>query len=546
MIKQISSRIGGNLNSLRKIVFLSVGFVAFTISSTTSMVHALELDWSGQFRSEFNFIQNYEMDVNDGAVYDGIRAGAGGYYIPSGGSTTAYWETLFLKLRPKIVVNDNIYIKSEFWLGDPTFGFFGNAAPYSNGERQFYSNQLRGSTITAQRFWAEFLSDIGTFQIGQAPLDWGLGIVWNAGDGLWDHYESTGDVIRLVAKFGAFSFVPAAVFYSIGNSIGGSCSVSTATGLCPQGSATGSQSVADYSLMVKYENPDEDFEAGINFIKRIAGAGQDVNVGYQGPDSTNPGSAVTPPNPAFVSGGSNYNIYDIFGRKKFGRVSVAAEIPITTGNVGGINYSAVAIATETKWNINDTWDVNAKIGRAPGEGSQGGTTFTGNYNAFYFNPTYKIGLIMFNYQLANIAGLSTQNAPYANQAALASPYDNPITNANYISLGGALHSDKWTFNGTWIFALADQTCSAGQFCYNSWTRSIMPSAATENQSNALGTELDLGATFQWDEYFQFGLQVGAFLPGQYYAFSNAAGLSNGTDNATNVVFATVARVGVTF
>src|SRR5581483_12091168 len=97
--------------------------------------------------------------------------------------------------------------------------------------------QSRGSVITAQRYWGEFDSDIGIFEIGRAPLDWGLGLIWNRGDGIWgrgskktdhpedkketygrpwDRYESTGDQVRLVSRFGSFIFSPAYILYSAG------------------------------------------------------------------------------------------------------------------------------------------------------------------------------------------------------------------------------------------------------------------------------------------------------------------------------------------
>ena len=54
--------------------------------------------------------------------------------------------------------------------------------------------------------------------------------------------------------------------------------------------------------------------------------------------------------------------------------------------------------------------------------------------------------------------------------------------------------------------------------------------------------MDYGADFQYDQYFTFGLEAGFWFPGSFYGFSND--LSD--DNATNTVFATVARVSVKF
>src|SRR5690606_29820378 len=160
--------------------------------------------------------------------------------------STASFQSAFMRLLPTAIVNDNVYLRTEFWLGDPVYGFFGDGVPYSSDQRMFYSTQSRGSAVTAQRFWADFLSDIGTFQVGRAPLNWGLGLYWDAGNDLWDRYQSTGDVIRLVSKFGAFTVVPAFVKYSTGNSVGGA--LNPVTGLA----ISGGDDLTDYSLAFKY------------------------------------------------------------------------------------------------------------------------------------------------------------------------------------------------------------------------------------------------------------------------------------------------------
>ncbi|HLE00212.1 MAG TPA: hypothetical protein VJB59_08135 [Bdellovibrionota bacterium] len=499
------------------VVALALLVAAANLSGIRS-ASAMELDWGGQFRAEANMIHNYTMDSSDKVSPD-ARLGQGGYYIPPAGSNSANFQNLFLKLRPKLVVNDNIYVRSEWWFGDPIFGLFGNAAPYAPDQRQFYSTQSRGSTITAQRFWAEILSDFGTFHLGRAPLHWGLGIVWNSGDNLWDRYESTGDVIRLVSKFGAFSFIPSYVSYSMGNTVGGSCTYVAGTGCVPTGS--GGQ-MTDYSLILKYENPDEELEGGVNFIKRIAGASQDPGVpagtaGYRGLRG--------------VPEGMNYNTWDLFGRKKLGKFTLAGEVPITTGHIGGVDYSSYAIAAEADWKLSEMWQIDLRAGHAPGSVDK----------VFYFNPNYHLAMIMFNYQLANLSGLQTLNNPAATPSLLASPYDNPIVNANYLSIKGHFKTDKWDFHATWAYAKAVHPAVAGQSFFNTWTRNVV--VANTNQDSSLGWEMDYGALFQWDDNFQFGADIGFYFPGAFYKFSNAA---SGVENATNTVWATNFRAGVNF
>jgi hypothetical protein len=493
---------------------------------------ALELDWSGQFRAEYNYINNYSADNTSAAdSYDPIRGAAGGYYIPAGGSSDASFQTVFLKLRPKVVVNDNIYIKSELWLGDPVYGIFGNAVPGTTDQLQFYSNQSRGSFVSAQRLWGEFLSDIGTVQVGRAPLNWGLGVVWHNGDGLWDRYHSTGDTIRLVSKFGAFSVSPSFVLYSAGNNIGGALpTLSTSPTLA--GVVNGDGGVREYSLALKYENLDDELEGGLNFIKRLAGAAQDTSVGYRSPNG-----AVS---------SFNYNIWDIYAKKRLGRFTFAAEVPITTGNLGtgtdtGMSYSTFAVAAEIGLKLTDSWEFQLKGGHAPGQPNWTGTANPSDFKAFFFNPAYRLGLIMFNYQLASFAGPNTVNNPAATNL-LRSPYDNPIVNANYLLFSPSFRTEKWTFGAKFIYAHAHNTAGAGQQFYNARDRRVGATAAASDQAASLGFETDLSAAFQWDEYFQFRLDTGVYLPGAFYKFANRAD----AENLTSPVFAVSAGVGVNF
>ncbi|MEK6705737.1 MAG: hypothetical protein AABZ06_08110 [Bdellovibrionota bacterium] len=490
---------------------------------------AMELDWSGQFRSEFNIISNYSMDSSDTAAnFDATRAGGNGYYVPGGGSDNANFQTLFLRLRPKLIVNDNIYIKSEWWLGSPVFGFFGNAVPYTYDQRQFYSTQSRGSLVSAQRFWADILTDFGTLQIGRAPLNWGLGIVWNSGDGLWDRYASTGDVIRLVSKFGSFTLTPSFISYSSGNNLGGSCTGAACT------PGAGSGGVSDYSLMLKYENIDEDFEGGVNFVKRLAGANQDPVAGHLGLVGV-PAGVAAGGSPASM----NYNTWDLFGRKKLGKIKLGGELPIVTGNIGGVEYSTYAFAGEVDWKANDAWEFGLKAGHAPGQPNLLAAA-PDRYKVFYFNPNYHLGMIMFNYQLANMAGPNTLNNPTIAETTLKSPYDNPIVNTNYLGLSGVFHTDKWAFRGAWVYAKALEAAVNGENFFNPWQRRVV-GPAVKDQGTSLGWEMDLGATLQWDDSLQFGWDSGFFFPGDFFAFSNTL-----ADNATSMVFATTAKIGIAF
>ena len=497
---------------------ISATFAAIVALPSAS---ALELDWSGQFRAENHFIGGYISDV--------AGSQPGGYGVKSGGESTAQFQTLFMRLRPKAVVNDNVFIKSEFWLGDPIFGMFGNGIPYSVDQRQFYSNQSRGSFITAQRYWGEFQTDLGLVQVGRMPLQYGLGVTWNAGDGLYDRYQSTGDTIRYLAKLGSLTFAPAIVKYSLGNSFAGACNVGAAAGLCVQQPGRGN--AYDWSLMAKYEVLDEDLELSVNLIRHIVDAAQD-NTAYQVPGALPTGGQIR--------GGTATTTYDIFAKKKLGKLTLAAEVPVVSGDVAGIKRSTVGFAVEVAYKASNSFDALLKFGRAPGQQNFSGST-PDNFNAFYFNPNYRLGLIMFNYQMNNFAGPASLNNPNTSPTQLASPFDNPITNANYVALSTGISADKWQFRPGFVLGVADQAAVNGSNFLNSNSRSYFTNASGKDQGKFLGMEFDLGITYQMDEAFSFGIDTGIFLPGSYYKFSNSA-----NDNNTSTVFANVLRVGVNF
>ncbi|MEO5968315.1 MAG: hypothetical protein ABIQ95_00185 [Bdellovibrionia bacterium] len=514
---------------LKKSLFIGIFGVLGSLLSP-GIASALELDWSGQFWSEYNFIHNYSMDASTVSA-DPVRSAAGGYYIPGGGANDASFQSLFLRLRPKLVVNDNIYIKSELWFGDPIFGMFGNAVPYTSDQHQYYSSQSRGSSITAQRFWGEFLTDVGTVQVGRVPLNWGLGIVWDSGDDIWDRYMSTGDAIRWIAKFGSFSFIPSIILSSTGNTVGGACLVTGGPGTaCNQG--LGSGGVVDYSVILKFENTDDEFEAGVNLMKRLAGPSQ------------NPGSGLLVPGmtPGAV-GGTNLLTYDFYAKKKFDKLVLMGEVPLMSGSLGGSQINTFALAGEAEWKPSDTVEVVLKAGYAPGQ-SNADANGLGAYNAFYFNPNYHLGMIMFNYQLANLGKVQTRNNVNIGADQLSSPYDNPIVNAAYLAVTVPLKPwDKWTLRPGLAYASALQTASASApYYFNYWQRSSQLNKAGKDQGSSLGVEADMGVTFQWDDYFQFSWDNGIFFPGSFYAFSNVPGV----DNATAPVFATSVRIGVNF
>ncbi len=455
-------------------IFAKVSRTAFLVSGVISALSpsakALDLDWHGQFRGETHNLFGYANAPQSAALT--------GYSIPSNGESPASFQNLFLRLRPKAIVNDNITIHSDIWLGAPDIGIFGG-----NGQTS-RANQSRAgqAALSAQTLFAEFASDFGTVRVGRLPLNYGLGLVWNSNPNGWDRLPSNGDAISMVTKLGSFKFMPAFVKYQHRN-----------------GTAVGNAGNSDYVLSLSYTNEDEQMDAGIMFMRRIAG--QNANV-------TNPFS---------VGGGSTsgfaYNLWDIYGRKKIGILTLKAEIPVASGSYAGNPYNSVAGAVQAEADVGDHWKLKLNAGSANGQGNGPQTSL----GAFSFHPDYRPALILFNYNLRNITQGSITNG---------SPFDAGVTNARFLALSADLTAGKFTHVFKGMYAMADQAADGVNQFFNTFTGAYEAGGGGAAQSTDLGFEVDYQLGYQWDEAIRFGADFGLFMPGKFFEYAGNSAVAN--------------------
>lgn len=509
---------------LRKLArpFVTPMLATILLVCTFDDANAIQMDWNGQFWFDNHWLNNYQLDrgrpgYDNDPLYDN-----GGPYVPGAGEKNVVWYSAFLKLNPRLVVNDNIHVKSEWHVGSPIYGFFGRGYPNTGDERyNFTGSQKDNFTISAQRVWANLITDFGTVELGRAPIQWGLGAIWDAGDDLFERYQSTGDMVRLTAKFGNFSVQPALTKVAMGNNVAGASSPTGAT-------LEGNDDVTDYNLAVKYDNSEEDFEFGMMWTKRTGNTAQ-KSIYFNRAEA---GSTRI-----------NFNIFDFYTRKKWSRFSLGAELPLFTGDIGAVDqasaieyqYNTYALVVEGGYN-SDLWDIKLRLGHVPGQPGTG--TGDDKFRAVYLNKNYGLGLIMFHY---NLYGLAQNNPDTTGNASLNSPYDNQIVNANYLALTPELKLDKWTLRGALVAAFADEVAQAGRRLYAYHKRRFYNSNG--DQSRFMGWEADIGTSFRWDENFILSWDLGFFFPGSYYEFSNFA---NNSRLNTSMMFASRVQAGITF
>lgn len=59
-----------------------------------------------------------------------------------------------------------------------------------------------GAGLVATRAWAEAFTPVGRFAVGRMPMEWGSGILWNAGNDPDDEYGDTADRIQFSTRVG--------------------------------------------------------------------------------------------------------------------------------------------------------------------------------------------------------------------------------------------------------------------------------------------------------------------------------------------------------
>jgi uncharacterized protein (TIGR04551 family) len=129
---------------------------------------------------------------------------------------------LRFRLAPEFHVSDNLRVLTQIDLLDNlVLGSTPSGYSTSNGkdgnsvdERNGYAplgifdddaaapssgrNSLRDS-ILVKRVWAEWVTPVGQLRFGRMPNHWGLGMLWNAGDGHDDDYQSTIDRAQIIS-----------------------------------------------------------------------------------------------------------------------------------------------------------------------------------------------------------------------------------------------------------------------------------------------------------------------------------------------------------
>ncbi|MBC7427908.1 MAG: hypothetical protein H7336_04795 [Bacteriovorax sp.] len=448
---------------------------------------ALPIDWHGAFGVDTTLLSGARR-VKSKAALTAANPGSQEVALDAGEKQTAEWQSYIFKLAPTMIINDAATFKGELTTGYANGGYLGDSfatdAVNTNNVPVYYHTQSTGgSNINVRKAFLELYSDTATYQIGRHTINWGLGAVYNDGNDTWDRHSSIRDGVTMKLKIGNFYVSP---FWSKVTN-GGGITMGTAA--------------KEFGAGFLYDNQERDIAFGLLYTIR--------NSNQNSPLKT----AIDAPYTSLPLGDSSVKITDIYFKKELGKFDVAIEVPLVSGDLGRNaagsvrSYSAKAVVLQSNYKASDFWTFGFDGGKIAGD--DGSPT---KFGALYLNPNYQVANILFRYNL-NAIGNHAQSI-----------YDSYITNTLYLKLRSSYSTEKWTFDTAVIYAKAEEAATAGKAAYNH-TKNTNFTAAT-SQSKDLGTEIDLNATYKWNNEIRIGGGFGYLITGDYYSYTNNAAITN--------------------
>jgi hypothetical protein len=315
-----------------------------------------------------------------------------------------------LILKPKITIADGLTVYSRFDIfnnamypnsqvgqvfGDGVGSNDPNNNPYfsSNSDNSSVLSQTGASeSVAVTNLYLSYTHEYGNLLIGRIPLHFGLGMTYNAGDGTFDHWLTTRDMIAYKLVYGNLSVMPAFARVS-------------------QGSLAYNEHANDYIVQALYENPETDLAMGLMYLIRQANSyANDAPAGVSptgipaDPNGVLGGPCSVPSGPCpSVQSDFSQQTLNVFVIKDTEHFRFGIEGAFQSGKSGvydnagnNISFNGFGIATETEWRPDGSkWKFGAKIGYASGDDP----TTTNRFEGYVFNRNYDVALLMFNYPL---------------------------------------------------------------------------------------------------------------------------------------------------
>ncbi|MBX9766133.1 MAG: hypothetical protein K2X47_02590, partial [Bdellovibrionales bacterium] len=368
----------------------------------------------------------------------------------------------------------------QLWGGDGRTGCSGQDCPTSNQAQGTATDMIQVSQL-----YLRWIKDYQELVIGRAPLHFGLGTTYNEGNGLFDHWLTTRDLLAYRVEFGNLWIRPMIA--------------KTAEGLPGK-----EDDMTEFLVHGQYDNPASGLSMGIMYSKRFgepAGYGQGAGDVY---DSTLTPSPV-------AKGGWNTQLINIYLSRILGDFKFGFEAGFLSGKTGyqifpngptnagsDISLDSYGLAGEVFYDLSPKFKLDAKLGMATGDDP----STTDKDESFVFHRNYDVGILLFNYALGN----ANSNVLGTNRYTRANTHSfdgDSVANTLYFAPGFHwIWNEAWGLKGRLIYAKLMQ-------------------ARTTGMDTALGFEFDTSIIHKPMERLELRLDLAVMAPGNAYQVNGA-------------------------
>lgn len=439
-------------------------FMALFVSSTSAF--AGDLSWSGSYRIEGNYITNPKLVDSQQRDKD--------------------YGLHHLTLRPRIEATDGLTIRARLDLFNSSSypnsqmgQLFGNGVGTSStsaDDSNTISQHQKSESIAVNELYITLIQEFGALVAGRAPMQFGLGVTYNAGNGMFDHYFDNRDVIGYKMIFGNFWFLPMMAKVN-------------------EGTVGASDDVSEYIAQMEYENPETDLQFGLLYrVSKINDTANDA-----------PGTPVfgDVANPT-ASDRFAVNYLNVYVKKKNDQHRFGLEFANQDGNTGiedsngdEVKVNGMAIVGEYEFKIPESkWTVGTLFGTASGDDPN----TTDKYEGYVLDRNYNVAMLLMNHQLGQANIFRTAYVKGGTHDSLTKLDDEAISNVTYIApYFNYQWKEKWDIQGKLITGMLGQT------------ENLAGGSKTADAN--IGYEFDFAFNYRPNKNILWSTEIGVLMPG---------------------------------
>lgn len=461
----------------------------------TSTAQAMLIDWSGGYRLEW--IEINKPGLGSNAICDS----AGNI-----GSCRKSYGLNYLYLTPKIIAADGVNIVSRFEVLQPSsvtyrnaqigqiFGTGVNSSTGIASDSNVLLTQQESTGIRVSQLYLNINQEYGAFIAGRAPLEFGLGMTYHAGKGLYDHWADIHDLVAYKFIIGNFSMMP--IFGRVRDADIG------------QG-----QTMQNEGIQMMYDSAESGSSIGLMIDNRKSDGPTNDVVAAVGGSTGVRGGDLRMQRMNFVLG------------REWEEFNFKLEVGSVTGDTGvtkgtdQVKFNAYGFAAEMNFPRKDSKiQYGLKLGIASGDDPN-----SKDFEGYQFHRNYDVAFMLFNHRLGQADFLTTNVIKNTGMGLANSMDDEALSNVAYIS-------------PTISQAVSDKIDIAHRFTY----AQLMSSPTLSNTiSKDLGFEYDLEVTYKHTDKIQWLNQFGILMPG--------AAFKNGSSNfETDMNFGLASKAAISF